>query len=56
MTVSYSTGKQAFADITVALDLLITPVSPRVSQRETQTFRAVGGFGKKHWIATNGEF
>ncbi len=56
MTVSESAGKQAFADITVALDLLITPVSPRVSQRETQTFRAVGGFGKKPWIATNGEF
>ncbi len=46
---------QVSAEITVALDLLITPKSGRLDAGEKLTLHASGGFGKKRWIASKGK-
>ncbi|WP_141699500.1 InlB B-repeat-containing protein, partial [Candidatus Marithrix sp. Canyon 246] len=46
---------QVSAEITVALDLLITPKSGRLDAEDKLTLHASGGFGKKRWVASKGE-
>ncbi len=46
---------QVNAEITVALDLLITPKSGRLDAEEKLILHASGGFGKKRWVASKGD-
>jgi uncharacterized repeat protein (TIGR01451 family) len=46
---------QVTTEITVALDLLITPKSGRLDAREKLTLHAIGGFGKKRWVVSKGK-
>jgi uncharacterized repeat protein (TIGR01451 family) len=46
---------QVSAEITVALDLLITPKSGRLDAEEKLTLHTSGGFGKKRWVASKGK-
>jgi len=55
LTVTDSQGEQVSAEITVTLDLLITPVAGRVDAEETLTFQAAGGVGEKRWFVSKGE-
>ncbi len=43
------------AEITVALDLWITPVSGHLDMGESLTLHATGGFGKKRWGSNAGD-
>jgi Leucine-rich repeat (LRR) protein len=47
---------QVSADVTVSLDLLITPTSSRIAAGEKLVFHAAGGVGTKRWLVTSGEF
>ncbi len=46
---------QVSAEITVALDLLITPKSGRLDAEDKLTLHASGGFGNKRWVASKGK-
>jgi len=46
---------QVSAEITVALDLFVTPKSGRLDAEDKLTLHASGGFGKKRWVASKGD-
>jgi uncharacterized repeat protein (TIGR01451 family) len=54
LTISDNRNNKVSAEIKVALDLLITPLSSRIDAGESLTLHAAGGFGEKRWIVTKG--
>jgi Leucine-rich repeat (LRR) protein len=55
MNLKDAAGHRASAEMTVALDLLISPVSGHLDRGESLTLHATGGFGKKRWGSRVGE-
>jgi membrane carboxypeptidase/penicillin-binding protein PbpC len=55
LTVSDNKNNKVSAEIKVALDLLITPLSSRIDAGESLTLHAAGGFGEKRWVASKGK-
>ncbi len=54
LTVSDNRSKKVSAEIKIALDLIITPLSSRIDAGEELILHAAGGFGTKRWIASKG--
>jgi Leucine-rich repeat (LRR) protein/plastocyanin len=54
LTVTDNINNKVSAEIKVALDLLITPLSSRIDAGEELILHAAGGFGEKRWVASKG--